>query len=95
VSQLQIGYRISPVERLPTRYHARLPEAPTTLCGISATMPGVGAKARRRGWWHGGTISVKVAMKTLTSPHRLGCKTCIKIAPKYDDVVTRLGRLAR
>lgn len=95
MSKLQVGYFISDRYYQPTRYHARLPEAAKTLCGREATLgPAKVARGAVFGW-QGSAVSVKRALRTLTHPHRPGCKTCIKLAPRYDDAITRLGRVAR
>ena len=93
MSQLQVGYFISGRDYQPTRHHARLPEADKTLCGRPTKL---GSAKRARGavfGWTRGSGSVKWTLKMLTNSHRHGCKTCIKLAPKHDDAVSRLGQL--
>lgn len=95
MSQLQIGYFISHLDYKPTRYHARLPDAERTLCGRPTTLgPLAIAQGAVFGWTRAET-SVERALKALTNRYRHGCKTCIKIAPKHDDAVSRLGRLIK
>lgn len=41
-------------------------------------------------------VEPKVWVQTLTlklNPYRKGCKRCVKLAPRYDDPITRLGQL--
>jgi hypothetical protein len=94
MSTLQVGYRIAGRDYAPTTYHLRLEGAKHTLCGLPSTMA---LHQRMKGGcfnWTRATHQVATAIRWISNPHRRCCKRCLKAAPKYEDVITRLGNLA-